>query len=146
MRIESVFQNGEKIPSKYTCDGENINPPLKFSDVPENTKSLAIIFDDPDSPSGTWTHWTIFNIDPKVIEIIENNVPENSVLGKTTFSDVKYGGPCPGSGEHRYVFKLFALDMVLDLKQGADISELEKAIEGHIIEKAELMGKYERIM
>ncbi|MFA6296774.1 MAG: YbhB/YbcL family Raf kinase inhibitor-like protein [Patescibacteria group bacterium] len=144
MKIESVFKNGENIPPKYTCDGENINLPLKFIDVPENTKSLALIFDDPDSPSGIWTHWIVWNIDPKNLEIKENSVPKNSVLGKTTFGEIGYGGPCPGSGEHRYVFKLFALDIVLNLVEGAEISELEKAIEDHVIAKAELIGKYER--
>lgn len=144
MQITCVYKNGDLIPEKYTCDGENVNPPLKFSEVSENAKSLALIFDDPDSPSGTWTHWTIFNIDPKVTEINENSTPENSVLGKTTFGAVGYGGPCPGSGEHRYVFKLFALDIVLNLKEGTDINQLEQAINEHVIEKCELIGKYQR--
>lgn len=144
MTIESVFKNGEKITAKYTCDGENINMPLRFIDVPENAKSLVLIFDDPDSPTGTWTHWTMWNIDPKLTEIKENSAPENSVLGKTTFGEIGYGGPCPGSGEHRYVFKLFALDAKLSLKEGAEISQLEQAMQGHVIEKTELMGKYSR--
>ncbi|MDD3887700.1 MAG: YbhB/YbcL family Raf kinase inhibitor-like protein [Patescibacteria group bacterium] len=144
MLIESIFKNGESIPAKYTCDGENVNPPLKFFDVPKNAKSLALIFDDPDSPSGTWTHWTVWNINPKLLEIKENSIPENAVLGKTTFGEVGYGGPCPGSGEHRYVFKLFALDIVLNLKEGTDINQLEQAINEHVIEKCELIGKYQR--
>lgn len=144
MQITSVYKNGDKIPAKYTCDGENVNPPLKFIDVPENANSLALIFDDPDSPSGTWTHWTVWNIDTKVSELKENSLPLNSVLGKTTFGEIGYGGPCPGSGEHRYMFKLYALDIKLNLAKGAEISELEKTMEGHVIEKAELMGRYSR--
>jgi len=144
MQVESVFKNGEVIPAKFTCDGENVNPPLKFFDVPKNAKSLALIFDDPDSPSGTWTHWTVWNINPKLLEIKENSIPENAVLGKTTFGEVGYGGPCPGSGEHRYVFKLYALDIMFDLKEGAEINQLEQLINGHVIEKCELIGKYQR--
>ncbi|HUT22395.1 MAG TPA: YbhB/YbcL family Raf kinase inhibitor-like protein [Candidatus Bipolaricaulota bacterium] len=143
MKIQSPeFTSGRAIPVKYTCDGENINPPLMISDVPENAKSLVLICDDPDSPRVTWTHWTVWNIDSKILKIEENSDP--GVEGVTSFGRVGYGGPCPGSGEHRYFFKLFALDIELTLDGGADISKLDSAMKGHILAQAELMGKYSR--
>ncbi|MFZ5365041.1 MAG: YbhB/YbcL family Raf kinase inhibitor-like protein [Patescibacteria group bacterium] len=143
MQIQSPsFSQDRPIPSKFTCDGENINPELLIADVPENALSLALIFDDPDSPSGTWTHWTVWNIDPKISSIAENSIP--GIEGVTSFGDVKYGGPCPGSGEHRYVFKLYALDAKLELESGADVNALLKSMEGHILEQAEVMGVYAR--
>lgn len=145
MKIESsAFKNNEYIPSKYTCDGENINPPLKISGIPQNTQSLVLIVDDPDSPTGTWVHWTVFNIDPKIQEISENSVPEGAVEGITDFGSIGYGGPCPHSGTHRYFFKLYALDAKLDLLAGSSKKEIEKAMEGHILDKAELIGLYSR--
>lgn len=140
----SAFQNNGIIPSKYTCDGENINPPLKIFGIPQNTQSLVLIVDDPDSPTGTWVHWTVFNIDPKIQEISENSVPEGAVEGITDFGSIGYGGPCPHSGAHRYFFKLYALDAKLDLLAGSSKKEIEKAMEGHILDKAELIGLYSR--
>ena len=139
-----AFKNGENIPSKYTCDGENINPPLEISGVPTGTKSLVLIMDDPDSPSGTWLHWSVWNISPQTTEIPENSVPAGAKEGLTSFGEIGYGGPCPHSGKHRYFFRLYALDSKLDLPQGASRTELEQAMAGHILAEAELMGLYER--
>jgi len=145
MKIESsAFRQNEAIPSKYTCDGENVNPPLKFSRVPEDAKSLVLIVDDPDAPSGTWVHWTVWNIAPRTEGIGENDVPQGAVEGLTDFGKPGYGGPCPPSGTHRYFFKVFALDITLDLDSSAKIEELEKAMEGHILAKDELIGLYQR--
>lgn len=145
MKIQSsTFQHNENIPPKYTCDGEGINPPLQFFDVPGNAKSLVLISDDPDAPMGIWVHWTIWNIDPKIIEIAENSVPANAVEGTTSFGNVGYGGPCPPSGVHRYFFKLYAIDTLLDLPAGTNSKDLEKAIQGHIVDSAEFIGLYSR--
>jgi len=144
MKIESTaFQNNQSIPSLYTCDGANINPPLTFSDIPAGAKSLALIMDDPDAPMGTWDHWIIFNIPPETKEIKEGLVPEG-VLGVTSFRKTGYGGPCPPDREHRYFFKLYALDTILNLPEGSSKKEVEVAMSGHIIAQAELVGKYNR--
>jgi hypothetical protein len=145
MQIQSsVIKQGNKIPQKYTCDGENLSPPLEFIGVPKNTKSLVLICDDPDAPMGTWIHWVVFNINPRTRNVAENSVPQGGIEGVTSFGSKKYGGPCPPSGEHRYFFKLFALKEKLDLKSDATMSEIEKAIEENLIAQAELMGVYER--
>jgi len=143
MEIKSTaFQNKENIPAEYTCDGENVSPELEFLDIPENTVSLALIMDDPDAPSGTFTHWLVWNIpkDKTKIEKAEFLSPS----GTTGFGREGYGGPCPPSGTHRYYFKLYALDTNLNLDSGAAKKQLEEAMEGHIIEKAELIGLYSR--
>lgn len=143
--ISRKFQNNENIPAKHTCDGENINPSLEVLEVPENAKSLVLIVDDPDATRGyTWLHWTVWNILPDTKEIAENSVPTGAVEGKTDFGKSGWGGPCPPTGRHRYFFKLFALDAILDLPQGASLDELQKAMEGHILDKAELVGLYSR--
>jgi Raf kinase inhibitor-like YbhB/YbcL family protein len=139
----SVFENKGKIPSKYTCDGENINPPLSFSEVPASTKSLALIVDDPDAPMGTFVHWVLYNIDPKTTEIKENSIPKSAEQGKSSSGESSYFGACPPSGAHHYHFKLYALDSVLNL-DNPDKATLEKAKQGHIIEKAELTGLYSK--
>ncbi len=145
MKIASnVFKHNELIPSKYPCDGENINPPLKFFDVSENAQNLVLIMDDPDASQGTWVHWTVWNIDPETKEIKENNVPSEAIEGITGFGRSGYGGPCPPSGIHRYFFKLYALDTKFDLTPDTDKSGLEKAMESHILAKAELIGLYSR--
>ena len=138
----SAFAHNQKIPSKYTCDGDNISPPLTIEDIPANTKSMVLIVDDPDAPSGTWVHWTVWNIDPNKTEIIESNIP--GVEGITSFGKPGYEGPCPPSGVHRYFFKLYALDNLLNLSTLIDASQLEQAMEGHILSQAELMGSYSR--
>ena len=144
-----AFEEGGMIPKKYTCDGEDISLPLKWDSVPKDTKSLALINDDPDAPMGIWVHWVIFNIPPNVTELPED-VPSKEVLdngakqGTTDFGRVGYGGPCPPSGTHRYYFKLYALDTELNLKPGITKQQLLKAMEGHILAEAQLMGKYKR--
>ncbi len=139
-----AFPEGLMIPAKYTCDGDNMSPPLKFSGVAPAAKSLALIVDDPDAPLGTWVHWLVWNIDPKTQSLEDGQIPIGAILGKTSFGKSGYGGPCPPLGAHRYQFKLYALDTVLDLTHGADKSELEAAIKGHIIENASLTGRYNR--
>lgn len=143
MKITSpAFENNGKIPSKYTCDGENISPPLKFSEIPENTKSLVLIVDDPDAPSGTWAHWIVYNIDPSVREVMENDIPFGGIEGKTTSGNVSYEGPCPPSGTHRYFFKLYALDINLGIIGTPTKKDLEEAMKGHILGESELIGLY----
>ena len=145
MKITSdAFLEGELIPTKYTCDGENINPPLIFSDVPDEAVTLALIMDDPDAPSGTWVHWVLWNITPDTSEIGEGEVPKGSMEGGTDFGRPGYGGPCPHLGTHRYFFKLSALDTKLALPKESTKKDLEAAMAGHVIEQAELMGIYAR--
>jgi hypothetical protein len=147
MKITSpAFKNNGMIPSRYTCDGININPPLTFSDIPENTKTLVLIMDDPDAvkPAGkVWDHWIVFNIPKETTEIQEDQEP-NGIHGKGTSGNLKYHGPCPPDGEHRYFFKLYALNTELNLIEGSKKSEVEKAMQSYIIEKAELIGKYSK--
>lgn len=139
----SAFEHNGAIPSKFTCDGDDTSPPLDIVDVPENAKSLALIMDDPDAPVGTWDHWIVYNIPATVNEIPQGTEPQG-IGGKNSWGRIGYGGPCPPSGTHRYFFKLYALDRELDLPEGSSKEELEKAMEGHIIEKTELMGTYEK--
>lgn len=140
----TAFYHNDFIPQKYSCDGEDINPPIKIENVPVEAKSLVLIVDDPDAPMGTWNHWLMWNIDPQINEIQENSVPGGAVLGTNDFGKLEYGGPCPPSGVHRYFFRVFALDTMLNLPVGAKRSELEKAMENHLIDQGELMGKYQR--
>ena len=143
MEINSPnFEQNEKIPVKFTGDGNDINPNLEISEIPENAKSLVLIMDDPDAPVGTWVHWLVWNISPKTREIKENTVPENAVQGANGWGRNDYGGPSPPSGTHRYFFKIFALDTELNLQEGSSKEELERGIEGHITDKAELVGLY----
>ncbi len=144
MQLKSVFDNNERIPGRYTCDGRNINPGLEISEIPEKTKSFALIVDDPDAPAGTWVHWIIFNIPPTIIKIEENSIPTHSKQGTNDFKKLDYGGPCPPSGTHKYFFKIYALDSELELEEGASKKELENAMKEHILEKAELIGLYSR--
>jgi Raf kinase inhibitor-like YbhB/YbcL family protein len=139
-----AFRSGEFIPSKYTCDGADVNPALAIGNVPSEAKSLAIIMDDPDAPSGMWVHWVVWDIDPKTQEIPEDSVPVGAQLGMNDFRKTPYGGPCPPAGTHRYFFKLYALDRVLSLGPGTNKITLEKAMKGHVLEQAELMGRYRR--
>lgn len=145
MKISSTaFEHNQRIPAKYTCDGEDVSPPLKISGVPENAKSLVLIVDDPDAPRGTYLHWTVWNIGPKTSEILENSAPTGAIEGTTDFGRTGYGGPCPPSGTHRYFFKLYALDAELALSSGAKLEDLEKEMAGHVIMQAELIGAYSR--
>lgn len=144
MKIKSIFDDGERIPSKYTCDGKDVNPPLEFLDIPKNAKSLALIVDDPDSPAKIWTHWILWNISPHIKNIKENSAPLGAREGMNGFGNVGYGGPCPHSGEHRYQFKLFALDAELNLPNGSKKNEVERVMKGHIVDKVILTGVYSK--
>ena len=137
-----AFQVGGEIPAKFTCNGANTNPELKISGVPNEAKSLVLIVDDPDAPRGLFTHWIVWNIDPKTTDIGENSVPAGGVQGTNDFGKRNYGGPCPPSGTHRYFFKIFALDMKLDLKPSARRADLDGAIKSHILGQGELMARY----
>ena len=133
--------DGEHIPSKYTCDGYNVNPPLNIRGILEGTKSLVLIVDDPDAPIGTWVHWVVWNIPPKG-EIGEDSVPGTE--GLNDFRKHSYGGPCPPSGTHRYFFKVYALDTKLDLKRNSRKRDVERAMKGHILAQGQLVGLYSR--
>ena len=145
----TAFKEGEMIPKKYTCDDENISPPLEWSGIPTGTKSLALIADDPDAPRGTWVHWVLFNI-PGEVKGLSENIPRHSTLkngarqGVNDSRQLGYDGPCPPGGTHRYFFKLYALGVVLSLETGATKAQLLKAMEGHILGEGQLMGKYKR--
>ncbi|MGH7233444.1 MAG: YbhB/YbcL family Raf kinase inhibitor-like protein [Nitrospiraceae bacterium] len=150
MKLESsAFKAGGVIPAKYTCDGQDTSPPLHWSSVPANARSLALIADDPDAPRGTWVHWVVWNI-PTNIQTLDEDLPKQDSLanqikqGMTDFKKTGYGGPCPPSGTHRYFFKLYALDSVLNLSSQTGKSELEQAMKGHILDQSELMGTYQR--
>lgn len=145
----SAFSNNAMIPSKYTCDGINISPSIEWQGIPEGTKSIALICDDPDAPIGDWVHWILFNIPPSVRSIKEGftyrNKPAPEILaGRTDFGKLEYGGPCPPSGTHRYFFKIYAVDTMLKLSEGSTKKQLLQAVEGHILGKGELMGTYNR--
>ena len=136
------FQAGGDIPAKFTCNGTNVSPELQISTVPNEAKSLVLIFDDPDAPRGLFTHWIVWNIDPKTTRVAENNAPTAGVQGINDFGKRNYGGPCPPSGTHRYFFKIFALDTKLELKPSARRAELDAAMRGHLLAQGELMGRY----
>ena len=143
MRITSqAFTEGATIPDKYTMYGENRIPPIHFENVPDSARSLALIVDDPDAPRGTFNHWTLFNMDPKVKEIKEDCVPVMATQGRNDFGEVQYDGPKPPSGEHRYCFKAFALDTVLALSRGSTWDAVEREMKGHVLDSATLTGKY----
>jgi Raf kinase inhibitor-like YbhB/YbcL family protein len=137
----TAFQDDGLIPSKYTCDGKNINPPLDIKQIPEETKCLALIVDDPDAPIGVWVHWLVWNI-PVTHHFKENEV--HGTEGVNDFQKHHYGGPCPPSGTHRYFFKIYALDTLLELPPSTKKIQLEKAMSGHIIAFGELIGLYRR--
>lgn len=145
----TAFEEGGMIPKKYTCDDVDISPPLSWTSVPDSTKSFALICDDPDAPMGTWVHWVLFNLPPEVKELSGNVPPKNELenggkQGRNDFGKIGYGGPCPPGGTHRYYFKLYALDTVLDLEAGITKAELLSALEGHILAEGQLMGRYQR--
>lgn len=140
----SAFEHNQSIPSKYTCDGENVSPPLAISDVPAGAKGLLLIVDDPDAPRGDWVHWTVWNIKPDTAGIGEGTVPSGAIQGMTDFGRIGWGGPCPPGGTHRYQFKLYALDTELSLSSSARKSDIEQAMQGHILEQTILIGLYQR--
>jgi Raf kinase inhibitor-like YbhB/YbcL family protein len=144
MKLTSpAFTHNEAIPSEYTCDGDDLSPPLVISDVPSNAKSLALIMDDPDAPVGTWDHWVVFNIPPTTKQISKGTEP-NGIAGRNSWGRTGYGGPCPPSGTHRYFFKFYALDALLNLPEDSTKKDLERAMQGHILAQAQLMGTYKR--
>lgn len=143
--LSPAFKSGSTIPTRFTCQGENINPELHISGVPKEARSLALIMDDPDAPEGNWVHWLMWNVSPETDKIMPNSVPTNSKLGITSFEREGYRGPCPPSGLHRYFFKLYALNQTLELNSGAKVTDLEQMMNGHIISSTELVGIYTKI-
>lgn len=141
----SAFKTNGQIPLRYTCDGENVNPSLKIMKIPEQAKSIALIVDDPDAPAKTWVHWIVFDIpvSGSELEIKEAQKPVG-IEGTNDFGKMNYGGPCPPSGTHRYFFKAYALDKELGLNEGAAKKQVEKAMKGHILDSAELIGLYSK--
>ena len=146
----SAFKQGEMIPSKYTCDGENISPDISWEGAPEGTESFVLISDDPDAPMGIWVHWVVFNI-PDSVTSLPENVPPKATLkdgtnqGITSFKEIGYGGPCPPSGTHRYFFKVYAINTDIDLEpRYANKKKVLDAMEGHVLAYGELMGTYKR--
>ena len=147
--ISSVFAEGQPIPARFSCDGEDISPPLAWTEPPTRTQSFALIFDDPDAPAGIWVHWVLFNI-PATARSLPEAIPpdptlaDGSIHGTSSFRSLGYGGPCPPGGTHRYFFKLYALDTALQLGVGATKAQVLAAMEGHILAETELMGTYAR--
>jgi Raf kinase inhibitor-like YbhB/YbcL family protein len=146
----TAFHDGGSIPAKYTCDGANISPPLRWNTIPDGAKSIALIVDDPDAPRGDWVHWVVYDLPASLREIPERVPPDEKILGNggrqgtTDFGKIGYGGPCPSSGTHRYFFKVYALDKELGLAPGATKAQVLKAMEGHVLTEGQLMGKYAR--
>lgn len=144
MKITSpAFKEGGMIPPEYTCIGNDISPELNMEGVPASAKSLAFIMDDPDAPAGTWDHWVVFNIPAETKKIAKATEPEG-IAGQNSWKKTGYGGPCPPSGVHRYFFKLYALDIKLELSQGATKLQLLSAMKGHVVAEAKLMGKFQK--
>jgi Raf kinase inhibitor-like YbhB/YbcL family protein len=144
-----AFAHQAAIPIRYTCDGEDLSPPLEWSDPPPGTESLALVADDPDAPRGTWVHWVIYNIPAQARGLPEAlpadlELADGSVQGRNSWPKTGYGGPCPPSGTHRYYFKLYALDTMLDLESGESKKSLLQAMKGHILAEAQLLGTYAR--
>ncbi len=145
----SAFAEGGLIPPQYTCDGDDISPPLKWESVPDGTKSIALVCDDPDAPMGTFVHWVLYNLPADAMELSENmptdpTLPSGARQGVSDFGRTGYGGPCPPGGTHRYFFKLYALDALVDLPSGARKADLVRVMKGHILAQGQLMGKYRR--
>jgi Raf kinase inhibitor-like YbhB/YbcL family protein len=145
----SAFSNGDPIPGVYTCDGQDISPPLSWEEPPSGTESFALIVDDPDAPGGTWVHWVLFNVPGETRSLAEEvsddaELSDGGLHGENSWNRMGYGGPCPPSGTHRYFFKLYALDTRLDLEAGASKERLLDTMEGHILAQTELMGTYQR--
>jgi Raf kinase inhibitor-like YbhB/YbcL family protein len=145
----AAFASMKPIPSRYTCDGENVSPPIRWGAVPPATKSIALLCDDPDAPVGTWVHWVAYDISPSIDSLPENVAAVAAPVsggkqGKNDFGKLGYGGPCPPGGTHRYFFKVYALDTVLNLPAGKTKKDLEKAMHGHVLAQGELTGVYAR--
>jgi Raf kinase inhibitor-like YbhB/YbcL family protein len=145
MRVTSpAFSMNQPIPAQYSCDGQDVNPPLAFDGVPPQAKSLALIVDDPDAPGKVWVHWTLWNVDPGTKEIRQDSVPAGAAQGRNDFGKTGWGGPCPPGGTHRYRFKAYALGAKLELPAGAGEPDLVKAMQGKILDQSELTGTYTR--
>ena len=148
--FSSSFSQGGEIPRKFTCDGADVSPELSWTDAPVGTQSFALIADDPDAPVGIWTHWVLYDLPAQATGLPEgvskvDEVPSGGRQGRNDFRKIGYGGPCPPPGKpHRYFFKLYALDGMLNLKPGSSKQEVEQAMQNHILSRAELMGKYQR--
>jgi Raf kinase inhibitor-like YbhB/YbcL family protein len=146
----TAFSAGETIPKKFTCDGPDVSPQLKWNDPPANAQSIALIMDDPDAPAGTWVHWVLYDLPPNARELSEGvtkeeQLPSGARQGRNDFGKIGYGGPCPPPGNpHRYFFKLYALDTKLGLKARATKADVERAMKGHILAQGELIGKFGR--
>lgn len=139
-----AFKHNEQIPAKYTCDGADVNPPFEITEIPGGAKSLVLIVDDPDAPRGDWVHWIVWNILPDTASIAENSVPTGAMEGTTDFDRTGWGGPCPPSGTHRYQFKLYALDALLNLPSSANKKDVEAALQAHVLAQTMLIGQYKR--
>jgi Raf kinase inhibitor-like YbhB/YbcL family protein len=137
-----AFRHETRIPSKYTCDGAGVSPPLTISDAPAGTATLALVVDDPDAPAGTWDHWVAYDI--AVTDVIPEGVTSLGTAGRNSWGRSGYGGPCPPSGTHRYFFTVYALDTALGLESGAKKQALLEAMEGHVLAEATLLGRYSR--
>jgi hypothetical protein len=147
--ISTAFSEGRAIPKQYSCDGQDISPPLRWQDVPAGTETFVLIADDPDAPAGTWVHWVIYDIPERARELQENYPKQEvdsdgSKQGVNDFKKIGYGGPCPPGGTHRYYFKLYALDTSLDAEAGLSKNEILKRMENHVLDEAQLMGTYSR--
>ncbi len=145
----TAFANGDPIPMKYTCDDQDISPPLQWTDPPEGTRSFALICDDPDAPVGTWVHWVLYDLPGSTLSLPEAapsdpDLPDGGRHGQNSWRRPGYGGPCPPGGTHRYFFKLYALDTELELDAGASKEELLRVMEEHVLAEAETMGVYSR--
>ncbi|MFW5838012.1 MAG: YbhB/YbcL family Raf kinase inhibitor-like protein [Desulfovibrionaceae bacterium] len=144
-----AFDHAQPIPEKYSCDGQDISPPLTISGVPDQTEALALLVDDPDAPVGDWVHWIVINLPPEAKKLPEGlpadpTLQSGAVQGRNSFGKLGYGGPCPPGGTHRYFFKLYALDKKLDLAPGANKQQLLDAMQAHAVDEAQLMGTYAR--
>ena len=141
--ISSAFENNQDIPAHFTCKGSDINPPLTIQNIPPKTESLALTMTDPDAPGGTWVHWVVYNIKPNTPIITENSIPGKELLND--FGKYHYGGPCPANEkEHHYIFRVYALDQIMDIDEGSTMKEMEKAIRGHILAQSKLTGVYRK--
>ena len=143
--ISGAFEDGKPIPAQYTCQGKNVSPPLAWSSAPAGARSFALILDDPDAPRGTWVHWVLYNVPADTIGLpegikVDSRLPGNALQGRNDYKRNDYGGPCPPSGTHRYIFKIYALDTMLDLKAGATKDDVLRAMEGHVLARGQLMG------
>ncbi len=145
MLRSSAFESGQTIPTKYTCDGQNVSPPLQWTGAPDDTQSFALICDDPDAPRGTFTHWVLYNLPPDANGLTEGDDSGGGMLGRTSFGKAAYGGPCPPRGPaHRYYFRLYALSEEVDMSEGATRDQVFNRIQPLILDQAELMGTYSR--